>query len=61
MMAVFSLLFDNIKNNIFNFQNLKQDQIATLINKSSIKINIIHPISKFNKSCSGNLSDAQLY
>ena len=55
------ILFDNIKNNIFNFQNLKQDQIATLINKSSIKINIIHPISKFNKSCSGNLSDAQLY
>ena len=55
------ILLENIKNNIFNFQNLNEDQIETLINKSTIKINIIHPISKFNKSCSGNFSDAQLY
>ena len=55
------ILLENIKNNIFNFQNLNEDQIETLINKSIIKINIIHPISKFNKSCSGNFSDAQLY
>ena len=55
------ILLENIKNNIFNFQNLNEDQIETLINKSTIKINIIHPIPKFNKSCSGNFSDAKLY
>ena len=55
------ILLENIKNNIFNFQNLSEDQIETLINKSTIKINIIHPIPKFNKSCSGNFSDVKLY
>ena len=55
------ILLENIKNNIFNFQNLNEDQIETLINKSTIKINIIHPIPKFNKSCSGNFSDVKLY
>ena len=55
------VLFEYIKNNIFNLQNLKEDQITSLIDKTSIIINIIHPISKFNLSCSGKFSDAQLY
>jgi|TARA_B100002051_G_scaffold256446_1_gene272967 hypothetical protein len=55
------VLFEYIKNNIFNLQNLKEDQITSLIDKTSIIINIIHPISKFSLSCSGKFSDAQLY
>ena len=55
------VLFEYIKNNIFNFQNLKDDEIERLINKTSVTVNIIHPISKFNLTCSGKLSDAQLY
>ena len=38
------ILLEKIKNNIFNFQNLNEDQIETLISKSTIKINIIHRI-----------------
>ena len=55
------VLFEYIKNNIFNFQNLKEDEIERFINKTSVPVNIIHPISKFNLTCSGKLSDAQLY
>ncbi len=55
------VLFEYIKNNIFNLQNIKEDQIISLIDKTSVTINIIHPISKFNLSCSGKLSDTQLY
>ena len=55
------ILFEYIKNNIFNFQNLKEDEIERLIDKTSVIVNIIHPISKFNLTCSGKLSDAQLY
>ena len=55
------VLFEYIKNNIFNIQNLNEDEIKHLINKTNIKINIIHPISKFNINCSGKLSDAELY
>jgi len=55
------VLFEYIKNNIFNFQNIKEDEIKRFINKTSVTVNIVHPISKFNLSCSGKLSDAQLY
>ena len=55
------VLFEYIKNNIFNIQNLNEDEIKGLIKKTTIKINIIHPISKFNINCSGKLSDAELY
>ena len=55
------VLFEYIKNNIFNIQNLNEDEIEGLIKKTTIKINIIHPISKFNINCSGKLSDAELY
>ena len=55
------VLFEYIKNNIFNIQNLNEDEIKSLIKKTTIKINIIHPISKFNINCSGKLSDAELY
>ena len=39
----------------------EEDEIKGLIKKTTIKINIIHPISKFNINCSGKLSDAELY
>ena len=55
------VLFEYIKNNIFNIQNLNEDEIKHFINKTTIKINIIHPISKLNINCSGKLSDAELY
>ena len=55
------VLFEYIKSNIFNIQNLNEDEIKRLIKKTTIKINIIHPISKFNINCSGKLSDAELY
>ena len=54
------LLYESIKDNIYNFSNLSEENIQKLIEKTNIKIEIIHPISRFNISCSGKITDLDL-
>ena len=54
------LLYKSIKENIYDFSGLSEKEIKKLTENTLIKINIIHPISKFNISCSGKISDLEL-
>ena len=54
------ILFDEIKKNVFNLKNLNDKAVDESLKKTTIKINIIHPISKFDLSCSGKITQLEL-
>ena len=54
------ILFDEIKKNVFNLKNLSDKAIEESLENTTIKINIIHPLSKFDLSCSGKITQLEL-
>ena len=54
------ILFDEIKKNVFNLKNLSDKAIEESLENTNIKINIIHPLSKFDLSCSGKITQLEL-
>ena len=49
-----------LKKSIYNLENLDDELRNFLIDKTKIKINIIHPNRNKNHSCSGNIADFEL-
>ena len=54
------ILFDEIKKNVFNLKNFSDKAIEESLENTNIKINIIHPLSKFDLSCSGKITQLEL-
>ena len=54
------ILFDEIKKNVFNLKNFSDKAIDESLENTNIKINIIHPLSKFDLSCSGKITQLEL-
>ena len=54
------ILFDEIKKNVFNLKNFSDKAIEESLENTTIKINIIHPLSKFDLSCSGKITQLEL-
>ena len=54
------ILFDEIKKNVFNLKNFSDKAIDDSLENTTIKINIIHPLSKFDLSCSGKITQLEL-
>ena len=54
------ILFNTIKKNVYNLVNISEKNIKESINQTNIKINILHPISRFNISCSGKITQLEL-
>ena len=54
------ILINKINDNILNISSLNEDLKNKIIDKTKIKINIIHPKTENNLSCSGNLIDTKL-
>jgi len=54
------ILFDEIKKNVFNLKNFSDKAIDESLENTTIKINIIHPLSKFDLSCSGKITQLEL-
>jgi hypothetical protein len=53
-------LTNEINNKILNISVLSDEMRAGLLNKTEIRINIVHPRSEKNISCSGNLIASEL-
>ena len=53
-------LTNEINNKILNISVLSDEMRSTLLNKTEIRINIVHPRSEKNLSCSGNLIASEL-
>ena len=49
-----------LKKSIYNLENFDDELTNFLIDKTKIKINIIHPNQNKNHSCSGNIADFEL-
>ena len=49
-----------LKNSIYNLENLDDELTNFLIDKTKIKVKIIHPNQSKNYSCSGNIADFEL-
>tara|TARA_B100001057_G_scaffold457640_1_gene506128 strand:+ start:362 stop:937 length:576 start_codon:yes stop_codon:yes gene_type:complete len=54
------LLFKAIKNEIYDFSGLSDDLVKYLIEKTSIYVKVVHPISNLSLSCSGKITDSEL-
>ena len=54
------ILFDEIKKNVFNLKNFSDKAIEESLENTNVKINIIHPLSKFDLSCSGKITQLEL-
>ena len=54
------ILFNTIKKNVYNLVNISEKNIKQSIDQTNIKINIFHPIPKFNISCSGKITQLEL-
>ena len=54
------LLFNQIKKNVYNLNYIDEKNIEQSIKTTNIKINIYHPLSKFNISCSGKITQLEL-
>ena len=54
------LLYEVIKNNIYNISNINDKIVEKYISNTLININILHPIPKFNISCSGKITQLEL-
>ena len=54
------ILINKINDNILNISLLNDDSKNKILNKTRIKINIIHPTIERNISCSGKLVDTKL-
>jgi|TARA_X000000950_G_scaffold216403_1_gene260432 hypothetical protein len=55
------ILINKINDNILNISILDEDLKSEILDKTKIKINIIHPKTERNISCSGKLIDTKLY
>ena len=53
-------LREAIKRNVFTIQNLTENQIDNIIDKTNIEIEIIHPKPEKNISCKGNITQVIL-
>ena len=51
---------DSINQNILNITNLSEDQKKELLNKTQIKISIIHPDNEKSILCRGKITDIEL-
>ena len=49
-----------LKREVFTIQNLTEDQIDKIIDKTNIEIEIIHPKPEKNISCKGNITQVIL-
>ena len=54
------ILFDEIKKNVINLKNFSDKAIEESLENTTVKINIIHPLSKFDLSCSGKITQLEL-
>ena len=54
------LIYETIKNNIYNLEKFDEKNIENSINRTKIFINIIHPNKVNNISCSGKITQAEL-
>ena len=54
------ILFDEIKRNVFNLKDFSDKAIEESLENTTVKINIIHPLSKFDLSCSGKITQLEL-
>ena len=54
------LLFNQIKKNVYNLNYMDEKNIEQSIKTTNIKINIYHPLRKFNISCSGKITQLEL-
>lgn len=54
------ILINKINNNILNISSLNEDLKNKILDKTKIKINVIHPKIERNLSCSGRLIDTKL-
>ena len=55
------ILINKINDNILNISILDDDLKSEILDKTKIKINVIHPKTERNISCSGKLIDTKLY
>ena len=51
---------DSINQNILNITNLSEDQKKEILNKTQIKISIIHPDNEKSILCRGKITDIEL-
>ena len=49
-----------LKKSIYNLENIDDELVSFLIDKTKIRVNIIHPNQNKNFSCSGNIADFEL-
>ena len=49
-----------LKKNVFNLKNFSDKAIEESLENTTVKINIIHPLSKFDLSCSGKITQLEL-
>ena len=54
------LIYETIKNNIYNLEKFDEKNIKDSINRTKILINIIHPNKANNISCSGKITQVEL-
>ena len=54
------LISDSINQNILNITNLNDDQKKEILNKTQIKISIIHPDNEKSILCLGKITDIEL-
>ena len=54
------LISDSINQNILNITNLNEGQKKKILNKTQIKISIIHPDNAKSISCLGKVTDVEL-
>ena len=52
--------FPELNQNILNITNLSEDQKKELLNKTQIKISIIHPDNEKSILCRGKITDIEL-
>ena len=54
------LISNSITNNILNITNLEDDLKKEIVEKTEIKINILHPDAQHNLICYGKITDLEL-
>ena len=54
------LLYEVIKNNVYNISNINDKIVEKYINNTLINVNILHPLPRFNISCSGKITQLEL-
>ena len=54
------LIYETIKNNIYNLEKFDEKNIKNSINRTKILINIIHPNKANNIICSGRITQVEL-